>query len=359
MQNPTEDIDNQIDELRGKRLEAAPGDRLALANQITALEDERAKAVEGGRNTPEMQAAQKEFERIDGRMRDLGPQVYAAYREAQSGLPSEPVAETPASAVQPPVAEPSPQPVPTETAPQTPAAVEPGAERAVIRANPGGGFDVHSTDGVLYAATRDEAERLAEAHPPVPGDRTTDIASDVSRQLVSAGRSQEEADAIGTLQAVRYRVRSQNLRGTTPEELYDEQAPEIRGLESGGPRGAASGSLSADGRILTIFRSRADGSAAVHELGHSYLKELMLDAEDERATDSVRADAATVRQWLGAEAGADLGTRQQEKFARGFERYMMEGTAPTRELAGVLRQIQGLADADLSDRCKAALADHR
>jgi hypothetical protein len=47
-----------------------------------------------------------------------------------------------------------------------------------------------------------------------------------------------------------------------------------------------------------------------------------------------------VRQWLGVEDGADIPTRAHEKFARGFERYMMEGHAPSAKLAEVFAKFR-------------------
>jgi hypothetical protein len=281
--DPTRDIDDEIDQLRGQRLEAAPADRPALANQITALENERQKIVDAGNNEPSIVAARDALQQIDYRMRDLAPDVAQAYRQAQSGE---------GEAVQPEA---------------TPGAVEQPAPTA------------------------------PPAAPPVP---QVNIANDVSQKLVAAGRPQEEADAVGAVQQARYTARAANL-GTTPDELYASEAPDIRGAETGGRGGLAAGktSIADDQKIVTLF-SRANASTAMHELGHSYLEELIQDAGDDRATDAVRADAQTVRQWLGAEEGADITRRQHEKFARGFERYLMEGVAPSRELGSVFAKFK-------------------
>ena len=59
-----------------------------------------------------------------------------------------------------------------------------------------------------------------------------------------------------------------------------------------------------------------------------------------QAPDDLVNDANTVRDWLGAKEEGPITTRQHEKFARGFERYMMEGIAPSRTLDRVFAQFR-------------------
>lgn len=90
--------------------------------------------------------------------------------------------------------------------------------------------------------------------------------------------------------------------------------------------------------IITLFKT-ADASTCMHETGHLWLEELMRDAADPAAPASLVKDAKTVRDWLGNDGGA-LTREQHEQFARGFERYLMEGRAPTRALAEVFAKFK-------------------
>lgn len=90
---------------------------------------------------------------------------------------------------------------------------------------------------------------------------------------------------------------------------------------------------------ITLMKS-ANASTFIHETGHHWLDEMMRDADHELAPEDLRTDAKTVRDWLGVKDGEDIATRQHEKFARGFERYLMEGTAPSKGLAGVFAQFK-------------------
>lgn len=200
------------------------------------------------------------------------------------------------------------------------------------------------------------AESRPVAPPLAPEAREPlNIVHDVTRQLVEAGRPDVEAQAAAELVASHYATRAARFEGAlgTAEELYAREAPEIRAGDVGGRGGAAAGKLrlrefAQEGRgstiptaraVITLFE-KADASTFVHETGHVWLEELMRDAVDQRAPEALRNDAAAVRKWVGAAEEGRLTTKQHEQFARGFERYLMEGVAPSPTLAGVFSQFK-------------------
>jgi hypothetical protein len=84
-----------------------------------------------------------------------------------------------------------------------------------------------------------------------------------------------------------------------------------------------------------------DGRPSTYQMAHGWLEDLLQYTADPRAPASMHADLATIRRWVGAEEGATKFTdRQHEQFARGFERYMMEGVAPSRALAEVFAKFK-------------------
>jgi hypothetical protein len=281
-------LDDQIQTLRGQRLEAPPGQRVEMANRLIDLEAQRQAWVDQIDNTEARQQTRLDIVETTHRMWDLAPDIRAADEAAAARR------------------------TPIETAPET-APVEPPAEEASPAATP-----------------------VAEAPTPTPqAPAGVPIAQDVSRQLVAAGRPADEAEAVGAIQAARYEARAANL-GTTPEQLYAEEGPAIS-AGTGQQRGNISLN---DSRATIRLMANADASTAIHELGHSYLEELIRDSADDRATDAVKTDSDTVQKWLGVEEGESPTRRQHEKFARGFERYMMEGRAPTAELASVFSKFK-------------------
>lgn len=313
-------VDREIEQLRTARLEAPPAERADLADQVTALETRRASLVdelEKPGDTPAIARVRGDLQTIDYRMRDLAPQVSDAYRRAAEGEP--PTAAAP----------------PAEAAPAVPAT--PAVEPAPAAPAP----------PVTAAA--------AEPRAPLPGGG---IAGNVEFKAIAAGYPADEARAIGAVWQAYYETRAARFGGArgTAEDLYREDAPDIVASRVG--RGAAPETRLADtelaqtrrGKIrlasdqfpravITLFRS-ADASTLIHESGHAWLEDLMTDAAHPLAPDELRADATTVRKWLGVKEGEPIPRAGHEKFARGFERYLMEGHAPSAELAGVFARFR-------------------
>lgn len=93
-------------------------------------------------------------------------------------------------------------------------------------------------------------------------------------------------------------------------------------------------------RNLIRLTESGDASSLIHEEGHDWLEQLMRDAVHEEAPPELQQDAKTVRNWLGAQEHGIITRAQHEKFARGFERYVMEGVAPSKELASVFAKFR-------------------
>lgn len=227
------------------------------------------------------------------------------------------------------------------------------------------------------------------------GEQRAYIADDVTQKLIAAGRPAEEAAAAGKLIAARYITRAARFEGKlgSAEQLYAREGAAIGGpagkpsipgqpevtvptekavptnraeladyLAKGGKVEAAPKEFAqpedvspiserefeqtARGKIMIaegrrpIIRLMKDANAStfVHESGHQFLEELMKDANHPEAPLGLRDDAQTVRDWLGVKD--DIKTRHHEKFARGFEQYMREGVAPSPELASVFAKFR-------------------
>ena len=87
--------------------------------------------------------------------------------------------------------------------------------------------------------------------------------------------------------------------------------------------------------VIELFEKR-DLSTFIHETGHLYLEELKADA-GMTGDGQLLADWETVKAWFkanGHEIGEDsqIPTEAHELWARGFERYAMEGKAPSSAL---------------------------
>jgi hypothetical protein len=88
--------------------------------------------------------------------------------------------------------------------------------------------------------------------------------------------------------------------------------------------------------IIRLFEGR-DLSTLIHESGHLWLEELKADAERPDAPQQVKDDWAAVRAWFRANGhrvkrSGEIPTEAHELWARGFERFAMEGKAPSSAL---------------------------
>lgn len=122
-------------------------------------------------------------------------------------------------------------------------------------------------------------------------------------------------------------------------------AQPVRELQQpGGARGRA---LIGDnpGAIIDLFQG-SDLSTVIHETGHVWLEEFKRNAAVENAPDDVKADWQTIKDWFAAN-GAPIGddgfipTEAHELWARGWERYAMEGKAPSSALRRAFDAFRG------------------
>ena len=143
---------------------------------------------------------------------------------------------------------------------------------------------------------------------------------------------------------------SQIKSATGNAGIFDPKNPSIL-LQTFNEGDKPKGSITfGDGQISIQLLEKADLSTFIHETGHLWLNELVDDALTVGTPDQLRVDLDTILAWMklsvrsaqGTEAvKAAIQTVHHEQFARGFEAYAMEGTAPShalREIFATFRQ---------------------
>ena len=92
-------------------------------------------------------------------------------------------------------------------------------------------------------------------------------------------------------------------------------------------------------RKIVLFRGH-NLSTIIHETGHWWLDTLSQVAQSEKASDKLKNDWQTVKDWL--EVGDDniITTEQHEKFARGVEKYFRTKQAPSSRLAQLFDKLR-------------------
>lgn len=199
--------------------------------------------------------------------------------------------------------------------------------------------------GDVYALANnpDLGEEDVVGYMMARGDETTELAvvneakgKGIGAELSYQFRSRNPfAQSGGLTEAGEATARGAYRRMTQDGRVLFQSTPYT------GPRGQIS---FGQGRAtIKLFQSR-DLSTFFHEFGHLTLEMLRDDAADPNASDQVKADLQIVLDWFSREAGrtitaADIGVEQHELWARGNEKYLMEGKAPSLELREVFRTV--------------------
>ena len=130
----------------------------------------------------------------------------------------------------------------------------------------------------------------------------------------------KSADPITRDEAGKVIPLSQRFDPTKESILYQKKQPSVE------PKGAIE--FAADGIRTVIWAFKAaDPTTLIHEMAHMFRRDLTGE------------DLAIAEKWAGVKDGV-WEREHEEKFARGFERYVSEGKAPTPELKKVFEQFR-------------------
>ena len=203
-------------------------------------------------------------------------------------------------------------------------------------------------------------EVIGEKEPEQPSQQDTmrnNVIGDIVQKLTAAGRSTEEATAQAHVVSSFFQTMSDlygGAKGTIEDWYRNEGANVVKQGErtkqlaqKGALEQKAKGSyipsyISNTGSAIIRLMKRADASTFIHESAHHFLDIMVKYASEEGAPKQLVDDVAKIREWLGKSKGNFSGfTRlQHESFARAFERYFLEGHAPTEGMADVFAKIK-------------------
>lgn len=140
-------------------------------------------------------------------------------------------------------------------------------------------------------------------------------------------------------------LRLQGQKATAEQQLASTAEARFETFlqDDNGKRAAITFLTDMEGRdkaVISLFE-KADLSSMPHEIGHFFLDEMIQVEQVEGITDQFKADMGAIRSWLGMDAGAqEFTVPQQEQFARGFEQWLREGTAPNEQLDTVFARFK-------------------
>ena len=90
---------------------------------------------------------------------------------------------------------------------------------------------------------------------------------------------------------------------------------------------------------IELFKD-ADFSTFAHETAHFMLEDFADMARSENASQYAKDEFARICRYLNADPAEKFTREQHEKFARSFEKYLMEGKAPSLELKDIFRKFK-------------------
>ena len=155
-----------------------------------------------------------------------------------------------------------------------------------------------------------------------------------SRGLDGAILPESDGSFTGFVMAEPTQIKSADRNAGT----FDGSNPSILFQGQSDPNGFIQ--FTEDGHKVTIgLLKTANLSTFLHESAHLFAEMLLETAARDTASEALKADAATIRDWLGAPDGP-LTRDQHEQFARGFEAYLGTGKAPSLDLASLFGKFR-------------------
>lgn len=131
----------------------------------------------------------------------------------------------------------------------------------------------------------------------------------------------------------RLRVEPSNLVDVERAKLFIED----KDLQNTIPLGVTK--ISAEGSIIKLFEN-ADTSTLLHETGHVFFNEILTLENLGKASDGLVTDIGVLKEWLKVDVKVGITRDQQDVFARGFERYLREGKAPSAKLKSAFERFK-------------------
>lgn len=187
-------------------------------------------------------------------------------------------------------------------------------------------------------------------------DQVRLIAADIEKQAVAAGYDLEASQAASQILARQYAYIGQ-MYGRTAEEIYQtsgaritsktarEEAKKTTKEAAQGARAkkvvAGSYKAAADSAqaVIRIFKT-SDRSTLIHEGAHHFLSMMKRFESEASIPAALKEDMSKIRSWLKVKEDGVFTRAMEEKFARGFERYLMEGVSPSKDLAIIFSKFK-------------------
>lgn len=156
-------------------------------------------------------------------------------------------------------------------------------------------------------------------------------------EIRPAGRAADAWIALNAPERWKYELEYAEARTKQNEAIIDMILNQKEEVRNGGTLFKAN----EDYRAYVALCQTADRSTFLHESGHIFFVDFVRFMESGVANSREKADYATLRKWMGLAEGQEINTVAHERFARGFEEWLMTGKSPSPNLDGTFRMFGG------------------
>lgn len=210
------------------------------------------------------------------------------------------------------------------------------------------------TNNELAAFRQGEVERMTatatdatSADPAInPDQGKKAVFDDVLSQVNATGRfTPDVAKAYAALHSEFFATLADRT-GTTPQGAYATYGAKVAAYGKGAFTQGERGSYNPADRTIALLES-ADLTTFLHETGHHFLDTYAKVAHGNYAPAAVKADMTHLLKWMGVESlgkwhsmTVDEQRAAHEKFANGFEDYLMTGKSPSLEMQPIFSRFR-------------------
>ena len=327
----------ELSDIRDK-LEQAP----VILNDL--IEDKKV-------DSQEMMRVKKQIQDLNDERRELADRVNAAYRDSAHGMGYPGTYKLTINEENGEIFNPEVAPKAEKVAVQEPEQPAKQPDRSEPANQPELKLEEKpSKESVAEQPTKEEPQKQEEKTPEQIHQA---IVQDLIKNQVRAGSPRDVSIASANIVAQFFKTMSDLYGGERGNALdwYNREGAQV--LKQGEKTkqlsqkklNSKSGSFTAateTARAVIRLMKKADASTFIHESAHHFLDIMSRYALEEGAPEKLVSDVAAIKNWLGKESGEFGGytRKQHEAFARGFERYLYEGIAPTEEMASVFAKFQ-------------------
>ncbi len=182
-----------------------------------------------------------------------------------------------------------------------------------------------------HSTSSDTADIISHSPQPDENVNETESLSQTSENVLKLSN-----DSKNNIPHDTKNVNNENTDKGNSDEV--DRLEQDKDLSPKNPRGWLA--TTKDGKKILHLSKNADASTLMHEMMHLYIDRAMLLLDSGRGSEDFRRDIQALVEFAEGVAGKELSKKGNEKIARAFEAYLMEGKAPSAKLVNAFNSFK-------------------